>query len=240
MTRPRDRRPPIDSPPGRAARREPGPGPLRALAGPGLACCVALALLGASAGGLAAQQGIGQREALRLAFPEPAEIERRTAFLEESDLRRAEELAAPGVEVDQPVVTYYVGSVGDSAVGVAYFDAHVVRTLREVLMVVVTPAAEIERIEVLDFNEPADYRPPEGWLDEFRGLGLSDRVSTKGEVVNITGATLTSRAVARAARRVLALHRVIDPLGADGGGEPPGGAAGAAAPDVAGGGTGRP
>jgi len=188
-----------------------------------LAVGLALALLTGPAGGLAAQQGIGQREALRLAFPESTRIERRTAFLEESDLRRAEELAAPGVEVDQPVVTYYVGSVGDSAVGVAYFDAHVVRTLREVLMVVVTPEAEIERIEVLDFDEPAEYRPPDGWLDEFRGLGLSDRVSTKGDVVNVTGATLTSGAVTRAARRVLALHRVIDPLGAGGGGEGPGG-----------------
>ncbi|MDX1579946.1 MAG: FMN-binding protein, partial [Gemmatimonadota bacterium] len=108
-----------------------------------------------------------------------------------------------------------VGRRDGEALGVAYFDAHVVRTLREVLMVVLTPAAEIERIEVLDFDEPGEYRPPEGWLDEFRGLGPDDRVSTKGDVVNITGATLTSQAVARAARRVMALHRIIDPIGDD-------------------------
>ena len=179
------------------------------------ACAAAACLLAAPAGGVAAQEAITQREALRLAFPEPAEIGRRTAFLEEADLRRAEELAAPGVEVDQTVVTYYVGRRGGEALGVAYFDAHVVRTLREVVMIVVTPAAEIARIEVLDFDEPAEYRPPEGWLDEFRGLGPEDRVSTKGDVVNITGATLTSQAVARAARRVLALHRIIDPLADD-------------------------
>lgn len=180
------------------------------------AACAALLLPGAvaaPAGGLVAQEAITQREALRLAFPEPAEIERRTAFLEGADLRRAEELAAPGVEVDEPVVTYYVGTRDGEALGVAYFDAHVVRTLREVLMIVVTPEAEIDRIEVLDFDEPREYRPPAGWLDEFRGLGPENRVSTKGDVVNITGATLTSKAVARAARRVLALHGIIDPLG---------------------------
>ncbi len=163
----------------------------------------------------AAQEALSQREALRMAFPEPAEIERRTAYLAEEELERARELAAPGVEIDEALVTFYVGSVADSTLGVAYFDAHVVRTLREVLMVVVEPDGRIGRIEVLSFQEPREYRPPEGWLDEFGGLTLSERLSTKGDVVNVTGATLTSRAVTRAARRVLALHRIVDPLGGD-------------------------
>lgn len=184
-------------------------GPLLALVG------AALPLLALVPAGGAAQETLSQREALRMAFPEPAEIERRTAYLTEEELVRARELAAPGVEVDEAVVTYYVGSVADSTLGVAYFDAHVVRTLREVLMVVVEPDGRIGRIEVLSFQEPREYRPPEGWLDEFGGLTLSERLSTKGDVVNVTGATLTSRAVTRAVRRVLALHRIVDPLGGD-------------------------
>lgn len=182
----------------------------------------ALLALAVPGSGAAGQETLTQREALRLAFPAPAEIERRTAYLTEDQLERARELAAPGVEIDEALVTHYVGRTADSALGVAYFDAHVVRTLREVLMVVVEPGGRIGRIEVLSFQEPREYRPPEGWLDEFAGRSLSDRLSTKGEVVNVTGATLTSRAVTRAARRVLALHRVVDPLGEDdeGSGEP--------------------
>lgn len=175
------------------------------------------------------QETLTQQEALRLAFPAPARIERRTAYLSDEALERASRLAAPGVEIDRAVVTYYVGRAGDSALGVAYFDAHVVRTLREVLMVVVEPGGRIGRIEVLSFDEPRQYRPPEGWLDEFGGLALSDRLSTKGEVVNVTGATLTSRAVTRAARRVLALHRVVNPLG-EGAGSGEGDAAGGSPP----------
>lgn len=166
----------------------------------------------ASPAGTSGQEVLSQREALRLAFPEPAEIERRTAFLDSADLRRAEEIAAPSVEVDETVLTYYVARREGEGVGVAYFDAHVVRTLREVLMVVVQPGGTVGRVEVLSFGEPREYRPPVGWLEEFRGRSLADRLSTKGDVINVTGATLTSRAVTRAVRRVLALHRVIDPL----------------------------
>jgi len=147
-----------------------------------------------------------------MAFPEATEVERRTAFLEEEELARAEALAAPAVRVEQPVVTHYVGWRDGTPLGVAYFDAHRVRTLPEVLMVVVDPEGRVARIEVLKFTEPQEYRPPDGWLRRFRGESRIDRISTDRDIVNMTGATLSSRAVTRAVRRVLALHRLISPL----------------------------
>lgn len=182
-----------------------------ARANPALAGLAVLAGLGGPER-TGAQTFLTQEEALRLAFPEPATVERRTAFLSDDDRRAARELAGSGIELAQSVVTYYVGWAGDSLLGVAYFDAHRVRTLPEVLMIVVTPEARIERIEVLKFTEPPEYVPPGGWLERFEGRGLDAELSLKGEIVNITGATLTSRAVTEAARRVLALHRVIRPL----------------------------
>ena len=164
----------------------------------------------APATALSAQVLMTRDEALRLAFPD-AELERRTAFLTDEEVARAEREAGEGVEVDRRVVNYYVATRGCRPVGVAYFDAHRVRTLEEVLMVVVDPDDRIERVEVLRFSEPPDYLAPEGWLDQLDGKALSAELSLKGDVVNMTGATLTSRAVVAAARRVLALHRVIAP-----------------------------
>lgn len=159
-----------------------------------------------------AQTAVTQEEALRLAFPEPATINRRTAFLEDSDIEAARALAGPGVEVAGRVVTYYVASRADTPLGVAYFDAHRVRTLPEVLMIVVTPDDRIRRIEILKFAEPPEYKAPPSWLEQFANAGLSEDLSLKGSIVNMTGATLTSRAVTGAARRALALHRVIRPF----------------------------
>ena len=158
-----------------------------------------------------AQVFMTQQEALRLAFP-GAEVDRRTAFLSDEELERGRLLAGEDVEVDRSVVNYYVATRECRPVGVAYFDAHRVRTLEEVIMVVVTPDERIERIEVLRFSEPPDYLAPEGWLDQMDGMGLGPELSLKGEIVNMTGATLTSRAVVDAARRVLAFHRLIAPL----------------------------
>ncbi len=154
-----------------------------------------------------------QQEALRTAFPEPAEIERTTAFLEDAQLDSVRALAGDGVEIERTVVPYYVAREGGEPVGVAYFDVHRVRTLPEVVMFVVTPDDRIERIEILRFQEPPEYMAPEGWMEQIVGMRLSPALSLKGDVVNITGATLTAGAVTDAARRVLAYHALIRPFG---------------------------
>jgi len=166
-------------------------------------------------------QTLTQDEALQLAFPPPATIERRTAFLTEDQLARARALAGPDVEVTSRVVTYYLGhACGPSApcggsgrpLGVAYFERHRVRTLNEVLMFVVSPEGRLERVDILEFREPPEYRASPRWLGQLLGRELNDELSLKGSVVNLTGATLTSRAITRASRRALALHRVIAPF----------------------------
>lgn len=181
----------------------------------GLGIPLALSLLGGALPA-AAQTRLTQEEALRLAFPAPARIERRTAYLDAAQQRAAERLAGRGIPVDQSVVTYYVGMRDGTPLGVAYFDVHRVRTLPEVLMIVVSPDARIDRIEVLRFSEPPEYRTPEGWLAQIEGRHLSPDLSLKGKIVNLTGATLTAQAVTRAARRVLALHQTIRPLSMSG------------------------
>ena len=179
---------------------------------------VLLVLLALSFGGAAAPAGapaqelLTQAEALQLAFPGATAIERHTAFLDERQLAAAQTAAGRNVAVEQPVVTYYVGMSGTRPLGVAYFDAHSVRTLREVVMIVVTPRATVDRIEILSFAEPPEYRAPEGWLDQFDGKPLSADLALRRQIRNISGATLTSRAITEAVRRTLAIHRVIAPF----------------------------
>jgi Na+-translocating ferredoxin:NAD+ oxidoreductase RnfG subunit len=168
-----------------------------------------VSVLGVSASAAAAQS-LTQEQALRLAFPLPLSIERRTAYLDAAQLARVRQLAGGNVEVAQRVVTYYVGLKEGNVTGTAYFDSHRVRTLGEVLMLVVDGESKIDRIEVLRFAEPPEYRTPDGWLEQFEGKELAPDLSLKRDIVPITGATLSATAVTNAARRVLALHTVIN------------------------------
>jgi Na+-translocating ferredoxin:NAD+ oxidoreductase RnfG subunit len=173
--------------------------------------------IGASATAVCAQGVITQQEALAMAAP-GATWQRHTAYLTDEDLATIRE-QSNGVEVEQLVISYYVAHEDGRKTYVAYFDAHLVRTLSEVVMVVVTDSATVDRVEILRFSEPPDYRAPAGWLAQFKGHDLDDDLSLKGDIVGMTGATLTARAVTGAVRRQLALHGYLQPLVDQGSGE---------------------
>jgi len=166
---------------------------------------VTLALAGASAA--RAKVFLSQEEALRLAFP-GAKVEARNAFLTDEQRRTAKTLAGEE-ELPSALVRYYVATKDGQPAGEAYFDTHVVRTMSETVMVVVTPDAKIGRIEVLSFSEPEEYLPRAKWYEQFQGKLLDDDLSLKRSIHPVSGATLTAHATTDAARRVLAIHRVL-------------------------------
>jgi Na+-translocating ferredoxin:NAD+ oxidoreductase RnfG subunit len=148
-----------------------------------------------------------QEAALQEAFP-GASVERHTAFLDDTQVEQVRKLG--GTEPSSRVVTYYRGVRDGELVATAYFDAHRVRTLPEVLMIVVDADSSVRRVAVLSFLEPKDYLPGDRWFEQFNGRELDEGLSLKREIRGITGATLSSRAATEAVRRVLALHQILE------------------------------
>ena len=148
-----------------------------------------------------------QKQALAEAFPGGG-IERKSAFLTDAQATEIEELAR--ARLNSKIIHYYVGldEEGRSA-GAAFFDTHVVRTTTETVMVLVKPDGTVRRVEVLAFYEPEDYKVRQSWLDRMNDQELSEDMIVGRDLVRVTGATLTVRALAAAARRALALYAVI-------------------------------
>jgi hypothetical protein len=171
-----------------------------------LPAAVAGALLAAPS---AAKVYLTREEALRLAFPGAA-VERKTAFLTPEQQKQAQKLSGDEAP-PSALVTYYAATKDGTEIGTAYFDVHVVRTMPETIMIAVDPAGAIVRIEVLSFSEPEEYLPRPQWYAQFTGKPLNDELSMKRAIHPVTGATLTARATTDAARRVLAIHRILHP-----------------------------
>ncbi len=168
------------------------------------------ALLPGAAGGAVFET---QEHALARVFPAPARVERRTDFLSPAEVEAAQKAARAPIE--SAVVTRYAALGPDGALlGTAYFDAHVVRTAKEVLLVVVAPDGSVRSVDVLAFGEPQDYLPRERWLERIEGKKAGDELFVGRALAHVSGATLTTRAIAAAVRRVLALHAVLPAPGA--------------------------
>jgi hypothetical protein len=169
---------------------------------------VLLALAALLSGAAGAPRFETHEEALARVFPPPRRVVRSTSFLSEEQLEAARKAAkAP---VDSAVVTRYAAFGPDGTIlATAYFDAHVVRTAREVLMVIVAPDGSVRSVDVLAFGEPQDYLPRGGWLKRVEGKKQEDGLFVGRALAHVTGATLTTRAIAAAVRRVLAVHSLL-------------------------------
>ena len=152
---------------------------------------------------LAARVFMTREEALATAFPRDIKVTRQTFFLKPSELEAVRKES--GVDFDAALVIRYAGSDGFYA----YFDTHRVRTMPEMVMITVSADEKLGRIEILSFDEPTDYYPKRRWLDQFVHRVLNKDLSLNGAIRPMSGASLTGRAITDAARKVLALHRVL-------------------------------
>jgi hypothetical protein len=148
-----------------------------------------------------------QQQALASAFPKGTNVARQAVFLtpEQKNAARKES----GVDFDDRMIVRYVGTAGGRVIGVAYFDTHRVRTLPETIMIVVNAEGNVEKIDILSFDEPPEYQPKPRWIEQFRRRRLDDDLSLKRAIRPISGASLSGRAILNASRKVLALHRAI-------------------------------
>lgn len=113
------------------------------------------------------------------------------------------------VRVDSRVVTAYVARRGDALVGTAFIDSRTVRTMPGVFMTVVAPDTTVARVEILAFHEPPDFKPPPRWLGLFAHHPLDDQLWPRRDIRNLSGATLSTRAVTESVRLALALYEEI-------------------------------
>jgi hypothetical protein len=172
----------------------------------GLAAARILALAALLAAPARAQVFMTQGEALGLAFP-GAHVQPMAVVLTPEQKTAVEKRAR--VRTTTALVTGYVATRNDSLIGIAFFDRRTVRTMPGVFMTVVAPDSTVARVDVLAFHEPPDYQPPQRWLDRFRRRPLDDRLWPNRDLRNLSGATLSARAVTESARLALALYQVV-------------------------------
>jgi hypothetical protein len=146
-------------------------------------------------------------QAIAQIFGAGARAQGRTAYLSDAQVEAVKRAARAPFAAHR--VTYYEIAHGDTALGLAFVDQNVVRTQTETLLIALDPTGAIRAIEVLAWNEPDDFRPPDRWLARARGQSSPATLEPGKSLPHLAGATLSGRAVAACARRALALAALV-------------------------------
>jgi Na+-translocating ferredoxin:NAD+ oxidoreductase subunit G len=152
-----------------------------------------------------AKSNLSPPQLLQAAFPS-YQVERKTLFLTDSQTQRIEQLSR--TKLDSRVISYYVARSSAGVAGIAFFDRRMVRTLPVTYMAVVNASGTLGRVEVLSFEEPDEYLPPDRWLALYKNHGLDDNLAIGRGIPHITGASLTSQAMNDGLRTILSIYQV--------------------------------
>jgi len=163
-------------------------------------------LLAPAASGLRAEVILTEQAALARAFPGIVP-EKKTLYLTEQQVAAVEKAARS--KMPSAVVTTFAARSGEGEASHAILDTQVVRTMPETVLTVVAPDGRLRMALVLQFGEPPDYLPQEGWLKTLEGMGMDDELWPGRGVRRVTGATLTVQALTDAVRRSLALDALV-------------------------------
>ncbi len=194
-----------------------------------LRLAAALVLTGAAATS-SAEVFLSKQEALELAFPDADRIDRESVALSDAQAERVEK--ASQAPLESRLVTLYKGVKDDEILGYALIDVHMVRTLPEAFMVVLSKDGEVRSVRILAFYEPPEYKPSDRWLEQFEGQRVDPGNGREGDglslgkgIHGIAGSTLSARAVTGGVRRSIALYELLVSPSAEVANVPSGGAA---------------
>lgn len=149
---------------------------------------------------------LSERDALARACPGQGTA-RRTLYLKPEQVTAVEKAARS--KLPSAVVTVFECHAAGAVTARAVLDTDIVRTMPETVLAVVEPDGRLRMALVLQFAEPPDYLPREGWLKTLTGKSLDDDLVPGRDVRRVTGATLTAEALTQAVRRSLAIDRLI-------------------------------
>lgn len=138
--------------------------------------------------------------ALERLYPE-CKLEKEILYLTKEQKKKIEELA--GVSSSSRLANRFKTCKGDYV----YVDSHIVRTMNQTVLVEVSKN-KVKSFNVSAFLEPQEYKAPVKWLAQIAQKALGEIVLFK-KIDALSGATLTAKANVDAARRVLALDRVL-------------------------------
>ncbi len=136
-----------------------------------------------------------------------AEIKKKNILLSKKQVKQIQQLAKS--KLSSSIVTVYFVKQNEKTLAYGIIHTHKVRTKKETVLFTLTPDCKIKDIEIIAFYEPPEYMPSDRWLKTFEGKSAKDQLRLKRDIPNITGATLSSKAITLASKQVVSICEVV-------------------------------
>src|SRR4051812_19082713 len=156
----------------------------------------------------AAETLLTREQALKVVFPKSESVQPETKVL--TTEQRAELENNTGLRFPEAEYPTFVAKSKNSTDGYAVILNEIGKHENITFIVGVSPRGKVLEVAVMEYRESRGSEVKERrFLSQFHGKTSSDPIRVNQDIVNYTGATLSSYAIARGVRRALALTHLF-------------------------------
>jgi Na+-translocating ferredoxin:NAD+ oxidoreductase RnfG subunit len=149
-----------------------------------------------------------QEQALKVVFPKSESVKPETKALTPAQRQALEE--STGLRFPEAEYPIFVATSKGQTDGYAVILNEIGKHENITFIVGVSPKGKVMEVAVMEYRESRGGEVKEQrFLSQFRGKQSSDPIRVNQDIVNYTGATLSSYAISRGVRRALALARLF-------------------------------
>jgi Na+-translocating ferredoxin:NAD+ oxidoreductase RnfG subunit len=146
-------------------------------------------------------------DAQKAAFPAATEFVSADIIFSDADKQAIEKLSGQAVRTGGEQV--WKAQAGGALLGYFFLDYVIGKHLQIDYAVALSPDGHVIRVEILNYRESYGGEVARAdWLGQFKGKTLGDPLQLNADILNISGATLSSRHIAEGVKRVLATFAV--------------------------------
>src|SRR5215470_11583942 len=168
------------------------------------AFCLTTAALVATAVPASAEIYLTESQALGVVLGEKAFVRREQKTLE-AELRRKLEQSS-NLRFPESTFTFFIAAQDGKPVKYAIVMNEIGKTEPITFMVGMSPEGKVTEVVIMEFHENRGWEVKEKrFLNQFRGKSSRNAIRVDEDIINYTGATLSSKAVARGVKKALLL-----------------------------------
>ena len=155
---------------------------------------------------LSAKSGISLEKLFKSSFSSDVTVGQKILTLNAKEVRTLQQNAK--AKMDSNKVRFYVVKNASKVVGYGVLVIQRVRTKKASILYLISKDMKIKSIEIIQFQEPSEYKPNQAWKNVFTGKTSEDNLFAGKGIPTISGATMSARAISDASRIALSIVKM--------------------------------
>lgn len=155
---------------------------------------------------LSAKILISPIDAMKENYSPTATITKKNILLSSEKFKKIQ--ANAKVKMQTKIYRIYTAIENGKVLGYGILINNKVRSKNAVVMYLISNNT-LKGIEIIAFNEPAEYIPSKTWSSQFKNIPTDKMLQLSRDIPTITGATLSARSVTDGSRIAFALYNEL-------------------------------